>query len=259
MGWCQETSNREVQYITQVWEARKKNWEKELTFYRECTDWVANAGPKLRAIRAQAQSELKRIEKWQALEDQELFSLTEVPEDDSDEPVDLNQAIANALASHAIKQSPADYLSLRGYGDSFESTHLEKIGERSRNLLGLRGIDAVQVSSHRGPPTDRPHDKPPPWKGASRGYLSERAETRHFTQLASFSRGLNCSSGNAIPLQTMQFGGCTPSNNSASHAARTSQESSTRASRAGRLRGVVGSGLTGYVCDKWSPSSKPGS
>jgi hypothetical protein len=42
-------------------------------------------------------------------------------------------------------------------------------------------------------------------------------------------------------------------------AAGSSQESSTRASRAGRLRGVVGSGLTGYVCDKWSPSSKPGS
>jgi hypothetical protein len=31
------------------------------------------------------------------------------------------------------------------------------------------------------------------------------------------------------------------------------------ASRAGGLRGVVGSGSTGYVCDKRSPSSKPGS
>jgi hypothetical protein len=31
------------------------------------------------------------------------------------------------------------------------------------------------------------------------------------------------------------------------------------ASRAGGLRGVVGSGSTGYVCDKSSPSSKPGS
>jgi hypothetical protein len=47
--------------------------------------------------------------------------------------------------------------------------------------------------------------------------------------------------------------------NSASHAAGSSQESSTRASRAGRLRGVVGSGSTGYVRDKLSPSSKPGS
>jgi hypothetical protein len=32
-----------------------------------------------------------------------------------------------------------------------------------------------------------------------------------------------------------------------------------RASGAGGLRGVVGSGQTGYVCDKSSPSSKPGS
>jgi hypothetical protein len=31
------------------------------------------------------------------------------------------------------------------------------------------------------------------------------------------------------------------------------------ASGAGGLRGIVGSGSTGYVCDKWSPSSKPGS
>jgi hypothetical protein len=31
------------------------------------------------------------------------------------------------------------------------------------------------------------------------------------------------------------------------------------ARRAGGLRGVVGSGSTGYVCDKSSPSSKPGS
>jgi hypothetical protein len=32
-----------------------------------------------------------------------------------------------------------------------------------------------------------------------------------------------------------------------------------KASGAGGLRGVVGSGSTGYVCDKLSPSSKPGS
>jgi hypothetical protein len=36
-------------------------------------------------------------------------------------------------------------------------------------------------------------------------------------------------------------------------------ETRKRASRAGSSRGVVGSGKTGYVCDKSSPSSKPGS
>jgi hypothetical protein len=81
------------------------------------------------------------------------------------------------------------------------------------------------VNSHRGPPTDRPPDKPPPWKGASRGCLQERAGTRHVSQLASFSRGSHCSSGNASPLQTMQIGGCAPSNNSALHAVGSSQGS----------------------------------
>jgi hypothetical protein len=43
----------------------------------------------------------------------------------------------------------------------------------------------------------------------------------------------------------------------ASHPMVTRQRAS--ASGAGGLRGVVGSGQTGYVCDKPSPSSKPGS
>jgi hypothetical protein len=105
-----------------------------------------------------------------------------------------NTAIAVALASHSVTKSPADYPSLRGYGDFVENTQLEK------NLLGIRGLEAVQVSSHRGPPTDRPPDKPPPWKGVSRGCLQERVDTRHISQLASFTRGSYCSSGNALLL-----------------------------------------------------------
>jgi hypothetical protein len=42
----------------------------------------------------------------------------------------------------------------------------------------------------------------------------------------------------------------------ASHPMQTRRQ---EASRAGGLRGVVGSGLTGHVCHLWSPSSKPGS
>jgi hypothetical protein len=52
-----------------------------------------------------------------------------------------------------------------------------------------------------------------------------------------------------------------PADNSTKEA-KTSHPMATRskeASRAGGLRGVVGSGSTGYVCDKSSPSSKPGS
>jgi hypothetical protein len=100
------------------------------------------------------------------------------------------------------RSSPADCSSLKGYGDELdlESTRSEKSGAGSWNLLGIRGLEAVQVSSHRGPPMDRPPDKPPPWKGASRGCLQERAGTRHFSQLASSSRGSYCSSGNALPF-----------------------------------------------------------
>jgi hypothetical protein len=171
-----------------------------------------------------------------------------------------NKSFADLLEDHLTGASPADCPSLKGYGDEPGNTGQETKSLDTRNPLGVRGLEAVQVSSHRGPPTDRPPDKPPPWKGASRGYLLERTGTRHVSQLASFTRGSYCSSGNAFPLQTMQFGGCAPSNNAASHAAGSSQESSTRlASRAGGLRDVVGSGLTGYVCDKSSPSSKPGS
>jgi hypothetical protein len=174
--------------------------------------------------------------------------------------VDEAKRFRDALSRNISAQFPVDCPFLRGYGDLVESTRSEMSVGRGRNLLGERSLEGVQLSSHRGPHTDRPPDKPPPWKGASRGCLSERAGTRHLTQLASFTRGSYCSSSNASPLQTMQIGGCAPSNNSASHAAGTSQESSTRlASRAGGLRGVVGSGSTGYVCGKSPPSPKPGS
>jgi hypothetical protein len=49
--------------------------------------------------------------------------------------------------------------------------------------------------------------KPPPWKGVPRGCLQERAGTRHFSQLASSSRGSDCSSGNALPLAENAFMG----------------------------------------------------
>jgi hypothetical protein len=79
-----------------------------------------------------------------------------------------------------------------------------------------------------------------------RGCLEERAGTRHDSQLASFSRGSNCSSGNALPLAENAILGVCAIEQFRVHAAGSSQESSTCASRAGGLRGVVGSGLTGF-------------
>jgi hypothetical protein len=60
-------------------------------------------------------------------------------------------------------------------------------------------VDPTQLSTRRGPLTDRPPDKPPPRKGTSRGCLRERAGTRHVSKLASFTRGSHSLSGNATP------------------------------------------------------------
>jgi hypothetical protein len=198
---CEEAIEKDVRAITLKWSSWKKDWERELAFYRECTNWMRSANSKLNLIRSQARQELKKMEKVQEREFNELFPPTIETEADP-EPEELNEAIAVALANHALKQSPADCPSPKGYGDSVESTQSEKNVANSRNLLGIRGLEAVQVSSHRGPPTDRPPDKPPPCKGASRGCPLERAGTRHAGQLASFSRSSHCSSGNATPLQT---------------------------------------------------------
>jgi hypothetical protein len=56
------------------------------------------------------------------------------------------------------------------------------------------------VSSHRGPPTNRPPDKPPQEVGVFTGCLQERASTRrHRCQRALFSRSSHCSSGLTSP------------------------------------------------------------
>jgi hypothetical protein len=122
----------------------------------------------------------------------------------------------------------------------------------------MSSLPARAVSSHRGPPTDRPPDKPRE-VGVFAGCLLERAGTRH-SQLASFSRGSNCSSGNASPLADNAILGIRAIEQFRVRAAGSlSGIKYPFASIAGRLRSVVGSGSTGYVCDKWSPSSKPGS
>jgi hypothetical protein len=216
----------------------------------------------LKAIKARASQELKRIEELREVAFNELFPPTDGSEADPEEhdkSVDLNQAIAVALANHAVPKSPADCPLLEGYGDWVESTRSDRIVANNLNLLGIRGLEAVQVSSHRGPPTDRPPDKPLE-VSVFAGCRQERAGTRHLSQLASFSRGSNCSSGNASPLAENAFWGIRAIEQFRVRAAGfLSEFKYPLASRAGGLGGVVGSGLTVYVCDMWSPSSKPGS
>jgi hypothetical protein len=45
-------------------------------------------------------------------------------------------------------------------GASFDATSSFSKGLVAKNPLGVQGVDAVQVSSHRGPPTDRPPHRP---------------------------------------------------------------------------------------------------
>jgi hypothetical protein len=139
----------------------------------------------LEGIRSDAAKKLKEINEKQEREYQRLYQIAEEQAQNEDIP------FADILANHLTRSSSADCSSLKGYGDNLglESTRLEKSGVSSWDLLGIRGLEAVQVSSHRGLPTDRPPDKPPPCKGASRGCLQERASTRHDSQLASSSRG----------------------------------------------------------------------
>jgi hypothetical protein len=135
------------------------------------------------------------LRKLQEVESRDLFPPTDVSGPDL-----LVQG--PALASHAVPASPADCLSQRGYGDdlNIESTRSDKSGSKDWNLLDLRGTEAIQVSRHRGPPTDRPPDKR---GGISvfEGCSQERANThRIHYQLASFARSSHCSSDNVSSL-----------------------------------------------------------
>jgi hypothetical protein len=107
-----------------------------------------------------------------------------------------------------------------------------------------QGVPDAQ-SDRRGPPTDRPPDKPAPWKGAVRGSSYERASSRHVSQLAS-SCGNNGLSGKASPLEKIQLRVKTPSNQRHASAAGSSQVSHP----VGSCRHTSGrrSRASGYVC-----------
>jgi hypothetical protein len=198
----QETQRHE-EHVNRTWNQMKERWQNELTWYQDCARWVTAAPNVLRKIKIRFSQELRRLGRQQKTEAERLSIFlgdsNSTPE--AQASPNLNVAIASALADHAVPASPADCPFLRGYRDVriIESTRSEKSGSKDWNLLGLRGAQAVQVSSHRGPPTDRPPDKPP---GVSvfAGCSEERPNTRQFHQLASFARSSHCSSGNVSSL-----------------------------------------------------------
>jgi hypothetical protein len=186
--------------------------------------WQRFAKADLREIKDRAAKKLAKIEANQAKEYQELFPSTcsriEIAQQRR-VPV-VHQGISTELLQGWSVQSDVHPEVMKLL--PFQKTTVQGVRTKRgcwRFPLGRRGLDMVQVSCHRGPPTDRPPDKPPPvgillstspagvkpppCKGASRGCLQERAGARHVSQLASFTRGSYGLSGNATPLQTMQF------------------------------------------------------
>jgi hypothetical protein len=181
-------------------------------------------------IKDRPKKKLAKIEAKQAKEYQELFPPTcsriEQAYPSQASEVHPNRAGCGIFQDLGLQWTRAE----RGFGrNQLEGDQWQRratgglhMNRQCGRLVGLRA-DPEQVSARRGPPTDRPPDKPPPCEGASRGCLQERAGTRHVSQLASFTRGPYSLSGNATSLQTMQFEVCAPSNYSASSAADSSQ------------------------------------
>jgi hypothetical protein len=101
-----------------------------------------NAQAQFRSICVTAGKELKEIERLQEREYQRLSLSTEVKVK-VEEKQDLGSTLRNTLVENTIAISPADYSSLKDYGDSSESTHQELNEASDRCLLGVRGLEAV--------------------------------------------------------------------------------------------------------------------
>jgi hypothetical protein len=103
---------------------------------------------------------LQLISAKQAKEYQELFPPTCSKNDPAPIAIsDLNTAIMIALSEKRADDTSAIQVPQKvNEGEVYVSTLDTRNGIVAKNPLGIRGVDAVQVSSHRGPPTDRPPD-----------------------------------------------------------------------------------------------------
>jgi hypothetical protein len=224
-----EMEKRKVRDLASRWSRQEKSWRSELKFYQECANWVRTAPFHRSNLLNHARVKLQNIEKVRGCEYRELFPFTSGSESvESPESSDLNAAIMEALESHAVPKSPADYPSSRGIGDIPESTRPVQNQVKDWNILGTRGLEAVQMSSHRGPPTDRPPDIPCNKLGVFAGCSQERANTRRTYRLA-FSHESHCSSGNASPLADNAFLGIRAIEQFRASAVGTSQRSQSGA------------------------------
>jgi hypothetical protein len=132
---------------------------------------------------------------------------------------------------------PFSMSSLRphGFGSGYDEIRL-KIEHSTQ------GIPEVQ-DDRRGPPRDRPPDKPPPWKGAVVGSSLERAGSRHDQRASSSSCDANGVSGNASSMQTMHLRIKSPSYRS--HSSQATGTSLKISAQTGGARVATGLGLNG--------------
>jgi hypothetical protein len=93
---------------------------------------------------------------------------------------------------------------LPGFSPGYEGTHMKTIEQGTQ-------VNPREREDRRGPPRDRPPDKPHPWKGTVAGCTLERACTRHDQRASSHVCGTSRVSGHTLPLQKMQFGVESPS------------------------------------------------
>jgi hypothetical protein len=215
-----------------------KELQADLALFQKRLHWQVHEEGELKCIKKKAAKELAKIEAKHAKEYLELFPPTCTKIDSGSDPIvtpNLNAAIMNALSELRADSSPTDpapqKVANAEVNESIMNTRNDIV---AKNPLGIRGVDAVQVSSHRGPPTDRPPDRPCIGKGVVRGCLQERAGTRHVSQPAFFARVGHSLSGNASPLQKMQIKAWTPSDCHASFAAANFSQDISRRVRSWR-------------------------
>jgi hypothetical protein len=105
--------------------------------------------------------ELRQIEKLQSKEYQRLFPPTSEKVQNKEER--LEAILKEQLRPNTPQEGECQ-------GQAYERGQEAHAGQKGWTVPqdGSK-VDPTQLSARRGPPTDRPPDKPPPWKGGSRG------------------------------------------------------------------------------------------
>jgi hypothetical protein len=115
----EQETQRHVDHVNKGWSGMKERWQAGLSWYQKCSHWVTSAPHVLRKIKVRFSRELRSLGRQQKAESDKLstFLVDSSPTLSVQTCPDLSEAIASALANHAVPASPADCPFLRGYGD----------------------------------------------------------------------------------------------------------------------------------------------